>query len=63
MVCIDLHLQLGQRLDMPIVDLLEIVAFEFLSPRRLGTVRAHLRLFPFTPFIQGRKKLVSSSRQ
>jgi len=53
MVCVDFLLQLRQRLDMPIVDLLEIVAFEFLS-------LLHRRFFSFTPFIQGCKKLVSS---
>ena len=60
MVCVDFLLQLRQGLDMPIVDLLEIVAFEFLSLRCFGTVRAHLRFFPFTPLVQGGKKLVSS---
>ena len=60
MVCVDFIFQLRQSLDMPIVDFLEIVAFELLSLRRLGTVYAHLGFFPFTPFVHGCKKLISS---
>lgn len=56
MVRVDFLLQLRQGLDMPIVDLREIVTFE--SP--LWNCPSSLCFFAFTPFIQGCKKLVTS---
>lgn len=43
---------------MPIINLLEVIAFEFLSLGLLA-VKAHLRLLAVTPFVECRKKLVS----
>jgi len=44
---------------MPIIDLFEIIAFEFLGLAVL-TVRACLSLLAFAPFIERCKELVSS---
>ena len=52
-------IQLRQSFYVPIVDLLEIIAFKFLGLALLA-VGACLSLLPFTPFIERRKKLVSS---
>ena len=52
-------IQLRQSFYVPIIDLLEIITFEFLGLALLA-VRACLSLLPFTPFIERRKKLVSS---
>jgi len=52
-------LQLHQSLYVPIIDLLEIITFEFLGLALLA-VGARLSLLPFTPFIEHREELVSS---
>jgi len=44
---------------MPIIDLFEIIAFEFLGLAVLA-VGACLSFLAFTPFIERRKELVSS---
>jgi hypothetical protein len=44
---------------VPVVDLLEIIAFKFLSLALLA-VGAHLSLLALAPFIECRKELVSS---
>lgn len=59
MVRVDFLLQLIQSLYVPVVDLLEIVAFEFLGLGFLA-VRAHLSLLAVTPFIERCEELVSS---
>jgi len=43
---------------VPIVDLLEIIAFEFLGLGFLA-LGAHLSLLSLTPFIERREELVS----
>lgn len=59
MVCVDFLLQLIQSLYVPVVNLLEIVAFEFLSLGFLA-VGAHLSLLAVTPFIESCEELVPS---
>jgi len=56
---IDFLLQLRQSFNyVPIVNLLEIIAFEFLGLGLLA-VGAHLSLLAFTPFVDRCKELVS----
>ena len=58
-VCIDFLLQLCQSFYVAIIDLLEIITFEFLSLALLA-VGARLALLAFAPFIERCKELVSS---
>jgi len=56
---VDFLLQLRQSFYVPIVNLLEIIAFEFLSLGLLA-VGTHLSLLAFAPFIDCCKELVVS---
>jgi hypothetical protein len=58
-VRVNFLLQLAQSLHVPIVDLLEIIAFKFLGLGFLA-IRAHLSLLALTPFIECCEELVSS---
>ena len=55
---VDFLLQLRQSFHVPIVNLLEIIAFEFLGLGLLA-VGAHLSLLAFMPFVDRCKELVS----